>query len=145
MTPGAPGLATVLREVNNAATTVDPYNINEAGWVRIPAGSKIVLLGRVYVLDKDYPIKVKTSGTSYCYIQRIGRGLVALASDVMREVSNSEVMFGTSVNGVLTVNESFIVMNNHVIRKGRRGSAIPVFEDDGGLGTNQFFTQRDVS
>jgi len=145
MTPGAPGLATVLREVNNAATTVDPYNINEAGWVRIPAGSKIVLLGRVYVLDKDYPIKVKTSGTSYCYIQRIGRGLVAVASDVMREVSNSEVMFGTSVNGVLTVNESFIVMNNHVIRKGRRGSAIPVFEDDGGLGTNQFFTQRDVS
>jgi len=145
MTPGAPGLATVLREVNNAATTVDPYNVNEAGWVRIPAGSKIILLGRVYVLDRDYPIKVRTSGTSYCYIQRIGRGLVALASDVMREVSNSEVMFGTSVNGVLTVNESFIVMNNHVIRKGRRGSAIPVFEDDGGLGTNQFFTQRDVS
>jgi hypothetical protein len=90
-------------------------------------------------------VRVKEVGTSYCYLQRIGQVLLAIASDVMREVSNNEVMFGTSVNGVLTVNESYIVMDKHVVRSGRRGSAIPMFEDDGALGTNKFFTQRDVS
>lgn len=142
--PGAiNGTSTVMAEVNGTGT-LDAYEVNEAGWVRIPGGSKVVLGGTVYLLDREYPIKVKASGTSYCYLQRIGKTLVAVASDVMREVSNNEVMFGTSVNGILTVNESYIVMNKHVLRTGRRGSAIPVFEDDGGLGTNKFFTQRDL-
>ena len=135
--------STVMSEVGGAGT-LDPYEVNETGWVRIPAGSKVVLGGSVYFLDREYPVKVKDVGTSYCYLRRIGQVLLAVASDVMREVSNNEVMFGTSVNGVLTVNESYIVMNKHVIRSGRRGSAIPVFEDDGGLGTNKFFTQRDM-
>lgn len=136
--------STVMAEVSGAGT-LDPYEVNEGGWVRIPGGSKVVLGGTVYFLDRDYPVRVKEVGTSYCYLQRIGQVLLAIASDVMREVSNNEVMFGTSVNGVLTVNESYIVMNKHVVRSGRRGSAIPMFEDDGALGTNKFFTQRDVS
>jgi hypothetical protein len=140
----AAAASTVMAEVGGG-TTLDPYEVNEAGWVRVPAGSKVVIGGTVYLLDREYPVKVRAVGTSYCYLQRFGTGLLALASDVLREVSNNEVMFGTSVNGVLTVNESYIVMNRHVVRSGRRGSAIPVFEDNGGLGTNKFFTQRDVS
>ena len=142
--PGAVnGTSTIMAEVNGTGT-LDAYEVNEGGWVRIPGGSKVVLGGTVYLLDREYPVKVKAVGTSYCYLQRIGKTLVAVASDVMREVSNNEVMFGTSVNGILTVNESYIVMNKHVLRSGRRGSAIPVFEDNGGLGTNKFFTQRDL-
>ena len=145
VSPGnASGTSTVMAEVSGT-TTLDPCDVNEAGWVRIPGGSKIVLGGTVYFLDREYPIKVRSVGTSYCYLQRIGKTLVAVASDVMREVSNNEVMFGTAVNGILTVNETYIVMNKHLVRTGRRGSAIPVFEDDGNLGTNKFFTQRDVS
>lgn len=140
---GVTATTTVMAEVSDT-TTLDPYEVNEAGWIRIPGGSKVVLGGTVYFLDREYPIKVRASGTSYCYLQRLGKNLVAVASDVMREVSNNEVMFGTSVDGILTVNESYIVMNKHVLRTGRRGSAIPVFEDDGGLGTNKFFTQRDL-
>lgn len=140
---GITATTTVMAEVSDG-TTLDPYEVNEAGWVRIPGGSKVVLGGTVYFLDREYPIQVRASGTSYCYLQRLGKNLVAVASDVMREVSNNEVMFGISVNGILTVNESYIVMNKHVLRTGRRGSAIPVFEDDGGLGTNKFFTQRDL-
>lgn len=136
--------STVMAEVTGAGT-LDPYEVNEDGWVRIPAGSKVVLGGAVYLLDREYPVKVRAVGTSHCYLRRIGQTLVAVASDLLREVSNNEVMFGTSVNGILTVNESYIVMNKHVVRSGRRGSAIPVFEDDGGLGTNKFFTKRDVS
>lgn len=142
--PGAVnGTSTIMAEVNGTGT-LDAYEVNEGGWVRIPGGSKVVLGGTVYLLDREYPIKVRASGASYCYLQRIGKTLVAVASDVMREVSNNEVMIGISVDGILTVNESYIVMNKHVLRTGRRGSAIPVFEDDGGLGTNKFFTQRDL-
>lgn len=140
----AAAASTIMAEVSGG-TTLDPYEVNEAGWVRIPGGSKVVIGGTVYLLDREYPVKVRASGTSYCYLQKFGTTLMALASDTLREVSNNEVMFGTSVNGVLTVNESYIVMNRHLIRPGRRGSAIPVFEDDGALGPNKFFTQRDMS
>jgi len=142
--PGSSVYSTDMQEVGGT-TVVDPYNINEEGWVRIPAGSKVVLLGRVYLLDREYAVKVNPTGTSYCYLRRFGDNIEAIASDVLREVNNGEVMFGTAVNGVLTVDESYIVMDKHVLRRGRRGSAIPVFEDNGGLGTNNFFTKRDMS
>jgi hypothetical protein len=145
VSPGnASATSTIMADVSGN-TTLDAYEVNEAGWVRIPGGSKVVIDGTVYLLDREYSVKVRAVGTSYCYLRRANNVLVAIASDVMREVSNTEVMFGTAVNGILTVNESYIVMNKHVLRTGRRGSAIPVFEDDGVAGTNKFFTRRDVS
>jgi len=122
----------------------DPFDINEAGWVHVPAGGRAMIGGRAYLLDKDYAVKTNPTGTTYCYLIRQGNVLVALGSDVMRDPSGSEVLFGIAVNGVLTVNRHYIVMANHVISATRKGSAIPCFDDDGANGPNQFFTQRDV-
>jgi hypothetical protein len=125
-------------------TKVDPFNINEAGWVRLPAGARFVVNGRTVILDKDYAVKVTTSGTSYCYLQRAGTKITALASSVLREPANNEVMFGVAVNGILTLQKNYIVMDSRVISATRHGSAIPFFADNGGQGVNQFFTRRDV-
>lgn len=142
-TPGGEGVSSPMNEVGGN-TTVDPYNINEAGWVFLPSGSRVVLLGRTHILKRDYPIKVNPNGVSYCYLQRNGAALVAFSSDLKREVTNGEVLIGTSTNGILTVNESYVVMDRHVLSASRHGSSIPVFDDNGGLGVNRFFTQRDV-
>lgn len=136
--------ATAMVEVGGTAI-VDPYEINEAGWVVIPAGSKTLIRGRAYVLTREYPVKVDPTGTTYCYLTRQGDTLVAIGSPVVRETLNSEVLFGVAVNGVLQINHSYLVLDNHVVSPTRRGSAIPVFDDNGGQGVNKFVTQRDVS
>jgi len=123
---------------------VDPYEIGEAGWVFIPAGSKVMILGRGYVLNQEYPIKVDPAGTTYCYLRREPTGLTALTSTVMRDTTNSEVLFGIAVNGVLRINNSYLILDNHLISATRRGTAIPAFDDDGGNGVNRFFTKRDI-
>lgn len=123
---------------------LDPFLINETGWVRMPAGSRVVLGGKTFILSQDYPIKVFPTGKTYCYMQRVGETLVVLGTTVKREVVNSEILFGTATNGVLTLSKDYLVINNHVISATRTGSAIPVFTDDGALGTNTFFTRRDV-
>lgn len=123
---------------------VDPYDVNEAGWVRIPAGARVIIRGRAYILDKEYPVKVNPAGVTYCYLVRIGDTLSAIGSSTMRETSNGEVLFGVSTNGVLSINNSYLVIDNHVITSVRRGGAIPVFTDDGDRGVNTFFTVRDL-
>ena len=134
---------TTMQNVSNTAQKVDPFDINEAGWVRVPAGAKVVINGRAYVLDQDYAIKVDPTGTTYCYLVRAGNVLSAVGSSVIRESANTEVQFGVAVNGVLQINHSYLVMAHHVVTPNRQGSAIPTFEDDGVNGPNRFFTQRD--
>lgn len=136
--------ATLMNEVGGGLW-LDPYVINEAGWVRIPSGSRVILTGKTYILDREFAVKIDLGGTTYCYLTRIGEVLMALGSATRREVANNEIMFGIAVNGVLQMSKNYLVMNNHVITGERRGSAIPVFEDDGLQGTNKFFTKRDVS
>lgn len=124
---------------------IDPFDINELGWVRMPAGGRVVIAGRTYVLDQDYAVKVNPTGTTYCYLIRQGDVLMALGTSVLREPNNSEILFGTAVNGVLRLNRQYIVMDNKVMTADKRfGSAIPAFINDGGDGPNNFFTQRDV-
>jgi hypothetical protein len=135
--------ATNLREVGGASF-MDPYEVNEAGWVRLPSGTRVVLSGRTYILDKDYAVKVGTTGTYYCYLVRQAGAVTAIAQTIRREPGNNEVMFGIARNGILELNKDFLVMYDHQVSATRQGSAIPVFQDDGNLGTNQFFTRRDV-
>ena len=127
-----------------AGDFVDPYDVNEPGWVRIPAGSRVVVRGRAYILDKEYPVKVNPNGVTYCYLVRVGDTLSGIGSPTMRETSNGEVLFGVATNGVLSINNSYLVIDNHVVTPTRRGGAIPVFPDDGNLGVNKFFTKRDL-
>jgi hypothetical protein len=134
---------TVMNEVGGT-TKVDPFNINETGWVRLPAGARFVVNGRTIILDRDYSVKVATSGVTYCYLRRSGANLSTIASSVLREPVNNEVLFGISTNGVLALQKSYIVMDSRSISATRHGSAIPCFIDDGGQGVNQFFTRRDV-
>lgn len=141
--PANTGYSTNLLEVGGAGV-VDPYDVNESGWVSIPARSRVVIRGRAYILDKEYPIKVNPAGTTYCYLVRQGDALVGLGSPVRREVNNSEVLFGIATNGILTIDHSYIVMGGHVVSSTRRGTAIPTFVDDGNLGANTFFTRRDI-
>lgn len=140
--PGSYPFSTPMLEVGGV-TKVDPYDINEEGWVRVPAGSKVVIGGRAYILDREYPIKVNPVGVSYCYLTRIGADLFGLASSTRRETVNNEVLFGVATNGILNINHSYLVLDNHVVTPNRRGAAVPAFSEDGGLGVNQFFTQRD--
>lgn len=141
--PANDAFNTRLRQVGGTGN-VDPHVINEAGWVVIPAGAKAIIRGRAYILSREYSLKVNATGTSYCYLVRLGDELQAVASNVLRETRNNEVLFGTAVNGILTIDHSYLVFDNHVVTPGRRGSAIPVFDDNGGNGVNQFFTRRDV-
>lgn len=135
--------ATLCKNVSNSVETTDPFDINETGWVRVPAGAKVVIGGRAYILDKDYAVKVSATGVSYCYLSQVNGNLVISASPVYREPSNIEVQFGVSNNGVLTINKEWLVLDRHLVSATRRGSAVPYFEEDGGNGPNRFFTQRD--
>lgn len=137
------GYTTLMYNVIEPDQKVDPFDINEAGWVHVPAGAKLILNGRTYVLDQDFAVKVNPTGTTYCYLVRNGDVLSAIGSTTLRESANNEVMFGKSVNGVLEINHSYLVMDKHVVSAIRLGSAIPCFEDNGANGVNQFFTQRD--
>jgi hypothetical protein len=135
--------ATLMNEVGGT-TKVDPFNINQAGWVRLPAGARFVVNGRTIILDRDIAVQVATSGVSYCYLRRSGTSLSVIASSIQREPVNNEVLFGISTNGVLALQKSYIVMDSRSISSTRHGSAIPCFIDDGGQGVNHFFTRRDV-
>lgn len=128
----------------NGTTKIDPFNINEAGWIRLPSGGRVMLGGKAFLIGQELSLKVGTVGTVYCYLIRLGEVLQVIASSVRREVANNEVMFGIAVNGVLQQSKDYLVMSNHVVSASRRGTAIPCFTDDGANGPNQFFTQRDV-
>ena len=125
-------------------TKVDPYDVNESGWVRVPSGGRVMLGGKAYVLGEEFALKVNPNGTSYCYLIRYADVITVAASDVRREVANNEVMFGIAVNGVLQQTKDYLVMSNHVVSATRCGTAIPCFADDGANGVNKFFTKRDV-
>lgn len=140
--PSGGDTATLMTEVGGGLT-MDPYDVNEPGWVRMPAGARIMLQGKVYILDKDYPIKVGTSGTMYCYIRWTVSGVIAVASSVKLETGNHQIMFGIARNGILEALQDYLVLDDHVVSQTREGSAIPVFIDDGGRGVNRFFTRRD--
>jgi len=135
--------STLLTDVTSALG-VDPYEVNETGWVRIPAGSRLVMSGRAYILDREYPVKVNPAGVTYCYLTRQGDVLQAIGSPIIREAANNEVMFGTATNGILAINHSYLVLDKHIVSPLRRGSAIPAFDEDGANGTNKFFTRRDL-
>jgi hypothetical protein len=134
---------TVMNEIGGT-TKVDPFNINQAGWVRLPAGARFVVNGRTIILDHDIAVQVATSGVSYCYLRRSGTNLSVIASAVQREPVNNEVLFGISTNGVLALQKSYIVMDSRSLSATRHGSAIPCLIDDGAQGVNRFFTRRDV-
>lgn len=120
-----------------------PFEVNETGWVRMPAGGRVLLGGRTYLLDEDFSIKTG-AGTTYCYLSRQGEVLSAFGSSVKRAPSNSEVLFGTAVNGILTINKEYLILDNHLVSSTRQGSCIPAFRDNGGDGVNTFFKRADV-
>lgn len=131
-------------EIGGGPTKMDPFNINETGWVRIPSGGRVVIGGKAYILGEEFALKVGLTGTTYCYLVRYGDVIQVVGSTQRREVANNEVLFGIAVNGVFQQTKDYLVMSNHVVSATRQGSAIPCFIDDGADGPNQFFTHRDV-
>lgn len=137
------GFETLCRNVNLTTDVIDPYNLNDASYVFVPAGAKVILAGRSYALNTSYPVKVDATGVTYCYLAKTGDTLVVIASKTLREPSNNEVMFGVATNGILKMLTSYLVIDGRVVTATRQGSAIPYFADDGANGTNKFFTRRD--
>jgi len=135
--------STILANLANPAITFDPYSKNDSGWVYLPSGIKVVIGGTGYSLNRGQSVRVNPSGVTYCYLVKTGDTLTAIGSDKIRETSNSEVLFGIATNGVLVMNRHYMVVANHLISDSRRGSVVPYFDDDGALGPNKFFTQRD--
>lgn len=129
----------------NGTRVVNPHNPNEVGWVRIPGGSRVILKGRTYILSQSFDLKVGTTGTWYCYFVTNNGVLSTLASATKRPISTSEICFGVVENGIFTQEKSYIVLNDKIISPTRQGSAIPVLEDNGLNGINQFFYHSDVS
>jgi hypothetical protein len=142
--PGNSRFATLMTEVGGGTGKVDPFKVNETGWVRLPGGARVVLNGRTTILDRDLAVKVGATGTYYCYLQRLGTALIAVASTVIRQPANNEVLFGVVTNGILVLQKSYIVVDGKSISATRHGSAVPYFVDNGEEGVNQFFTKRDV-
>lgn len=134
---------TILTKQGNPAISFDPYSQNDSSWVYLPSGMKVVIGGTGYVLYRGQSVRVNPSGVTYCYLVKTGETLSAIGSDKIRETSNAEVLFGIATNGVLEMNRHYLVVANHLISSSRLGSAVPYFEDDGQLGPNKFFTQRD--
>lgn len=129
----------------NGLHVVNPNYPNEAGWVRIPGGSRVILKGRTYILTQSFDLKVPTTGTAYCYFVVNNGVFTTMVSTTKRPISTAEICFGTVTNGIFTQEKSYIVLNDKVISPTRQGSAIPVLEDDGLNGINQFFYGTDVS
>lgn len=134
---------TTMVNLGNRSLTLDPYDHNTSGWIYIPAGLKLIVAGTGFSLFRGQSIKVNPNGVTYCYLTKSGDTLLAIGSDRVRETSNTEVLFGVATNGVLEMNRNYLVVANHLVSSSRRGSAVPYFEDDGALGPNKFFTQRD--
>lgn len=134
---------TIMREVSGASF-MDLFDINQTGWVRVPAGGRVVLWGGSFILDKEYAVQAFPTGKTYCYLVRQGLFLSILSSNVIREPSNNEAMFGVVENGILTLNKSYIVMDDKLVSSSRKGATVPYFPDDGNLGVNTFFTKRDI-
>lgn len=141
--PANTDFATNCLNVADPADVIDPFDPNDVGYVLVPSGTKVVINGRAFATDRNYEVQVDPTLTYYLYLIRTGLKFIVNASQALRESSNNEVMIGTIKNGVLEANTSYIVLNNHVISATRQGGAIPFFTDDGNLGTNKFFTQRD--
>lgn len=134
---------TLCKNVNVPADIIDPFDLNDVSYVFVPAGVKVILNGRSYSLNNSFSVKVAPTGVNYCYLVRTGAELSVIASSVLREPSNNEVMFGISRNGVLEMLTNYLVIDGHTVSATRQGSAIPFFTEDGATGTNQFFTRRD--
>lgn len=134
---------TLCVNVADPLNVIDPYDPNDEGYVVIPSGTKMVINGRSFATDRSYEVQVDPTLVYYLYLIRTGTKFTPTASLTLRESSNNEVMIGMIRNGILESSTSYIVLNNHVISATRQGGAIPFFADDGDLGTNKFFTQRD--
>lgn len=135
---------TPMKEVARGELRMDPYDINEPGWVTVPAGSRAVIGGRTFLIDQAHAVKVAPVGVNYCYLVKTGETLSTLVSSTQREIKNNEVLFGISTDGVITYSKGYLVIDGHVVSNSRKGSAIPAFKDNGGTGDNRFFTKRDV-
>lgn len=124
--------------------TLDPHLPPTADFCLAPAGTRVILGGRSFVLDKSYYLGYD-GGDAYFYLTRIGNVVTLEKFSTPQEPLNNSVLFAKKVGGKYEISSSYIVLNNHVLSYQRKGSAIPITMDTGdALGSNIFFRNRDV-
>lgn len=134
---------TKLVEVGGSRT-MDPHLPPTADFCLAPAGTRVILGGRSFVLDKSYYLGYD-GGDAYFYLTRIGNVVTLEKFSTPQEPANNSVLFAKKVGGKYEISSSYIVLNNHVLSYQRKGSAIPVTVDTGdSIGSNIFFRNRDV-
>lgn len=109
----------------------------------LPAGTKLLLGGRSYILERQLSVPFNDGVDQYIYLTTEGSGVRMLASPILRPVSNFEVIVADVTDGIKNV-DKYIVLDGSLISTVRRGSTIPVFSEDGATGTTTYFKQSDV-
>ena len=134
---------TIMKQIDGTLT-FDPYLPPDRLYCFAPEGLQVILGGRSFILDKTYYLPYDGTNTHY-YIERQGDGLTFNSYPALQEPSNNAVLFMTvdSASGFIP-NRQYIVVDNHVLSYSRRGSAIPVTENDGGKGSLVFFKKSDI-
>ncbi|EJI5696343.1 hypothetical protein NFI00_000046 [Salmonella enterica] len=135
---------TRLQEVGGT-NNVDPYLPPDTYYCVVPSGTRCILGGRSFTLDRSYYIAHDGTNNTHFYLTRNGDDVILEKSIGLMEPKNSSVLYAYWNNNQLTINPSYIVLDDHVLSYTRRGSAIPTTIDVGdNRGSNVFFRKRDV-
>lgn len=125
--------------------SLDPYLPPDTYYVVVPSGTRCILGGRSFTLERSFYLAHDGTNNAHFYLTRNGNDVLLERSIGLAEPSNSSVLYAVYNNGQLTINQSYIVLDDHVLSYARRGSAIPATLDDGSArGKLTFFKNKDV-
>lgn len=123
----------------------DPYTPASSKFIIIPEGFRCVLNGIGVELDETQELSY-TTGPIWFYIEE-NQGSVGIKSyTVQQRPENNAVLVGWDLDGTgIVYNQSCIVINKHMISSVRKGSTIPVVNNDGGFpGYTDYFREGDI-
>ena len=140
---------TVMTRLLNIGTTnsMDPYLPPDTYYVVVPSGTRCILGGRSFTLERSYYLAHDGTNNAYFYLTRNGNDVMLERSIGMKEPSNSSVLYALYNGGNLSISNSYIVLDDHVLCSDgiRRGSGIPMTLDDGtAKGKQTFFKNKDI-
>lgn len=141
--PGTTIINDMVEVTTGAADLLSLFSFPSENTFSLPAGTKLMLGGRSYLLERQFSSSFIEGVDQYIYLIIEADSIKMLSSPVLRPVNNFEVLVADVTNGIKNIGK-YIVLNNNLISNVRRGSTIPVFNEDGGDGTTTFFKQADL-
>lgn len=138
--------ATETQLVNvKSMRTLDPYLPPDAFYCVVPSGTRCILGGRSFTLDRSYYLGHDGNGEWYFYLTRVGNLVTLEKSATPMEPSNNSVLYAKWSGGQLAVQQAYVVLDDHMLSYERHGASIPLTHDTGdSKGSNIFFRYKDV-